>query len=136
MSLPTAFIEGSLYEAYLLSSFTGEYDRLYVCEESGCIDASELKDFEVVSDPDNVVATQVARVRCLSSSQSLFGCQAGKTYDCTGTSKSRHEDDEEFSYYVMEEDGDIMPYPPSVFEIVSDPYNILDVNDPLEIYWW
>lgn len=126
------FIYGNLYNAYFLEYWQGDRTSLHVKGEDGEIDDfNPIEDFEIVSDEDNVLNTHEAIVRCITHEydDELFDLNYGNEYkaigfDCNGL------------YLVMDECHDCYFYSSKYFEIISDPYGVLDKDKSSHIYDW
>lgn len=112
---------GNIYDAYFLEYWEGERSSLHVrCNDGWIRDFIPFGDFEVVSDPDQVLNTFEAVVRCIKHTydDDLFGVHYGKEYKAIAADKDGY-------YLVMDESYNCYFYGPSWFEVVSDVHGVL-----------
>ena len=115
------FTHGRQYEAYFLEYWEGQRTSLHVRGNDGRVtDFNPFKDFRVLSDPDNLLNTYEAVVRCITHEYDdlLMGLTYGKEYKAIGR-------DKDGLYLVMDNSYCCYFYSPECFEIVSDEYGIL-----------
>lgn len=109
------------YEAFFLEYWEGERNSLHVRNNLGVItDYNSFKNFEVVSDVDNILNYNEAVVRCITHkySNAVSGLTYNKEYKAIGC-------DRDGLYLVMDNSYDCYFYPPEAFEIIEDKYGIL-----------
>lgn len=115
------FIYGHQYEAYFLEYWEGHRTSLHVRGNDGRVtDFNPFEDFRVLSDPDNLLNTNEAVVRCITHKfdDLIAGLTYGKEYKAIGR-------DKDGLYLVMDNSYCCYFYSPECFEIVSDEYGIL-----------
>lgn len=130
------FTHGKIYDAYFLEFWQGERKSLHVRGNDGKIsDFNSIDDFEIIEDRDNVLNNYEAIVRCINHKfdDQLFDLNFGKEYRTIGIIDS---DTMGFCYLVMDESYDCYFYSPEFFEIVADPYNLLDRENGQHVYMW
>ncbi len=116
------FTKGKDYHAFFVEYWQGVRDSLHVKGNDGRIDDfNPLADFEIISDPDNVLNNYEAIIRCVSHDfdEDILSLTYGKTYKAIGR-------DQDGLYLVMDESCDCYFYSPNLFEIIDDPHRILD----------
>ncbi len=126
------FVCGRLYNAYFLEYWQGERTSLHVKGEDGEVhDFIPFEEFEVVLDEDDVLNTHEAIVRCITHEydDELFDLNYGNEYKAIGF-------DENGQYLVMDECYDCYFYSSRDFEVVSDPFGVLDMKKSTHIYDW
>lgn len=126
------FINGHLYNAYFLEYWQGERTSLHVKGEDGEVsDFNPFDDFEVIEDCDNVLNDHEAIVRCVTHDydEKLFDLTYGHKYKAIGF-------DINGMFLVMDDSYDCYFYPCNKFEIVKDPYGVLDSSISLPVYDW
>lgn len=111
------FMPGQVYDAYFLEYWEGIRDGLHVMTNNGIIeDFIPLKDFDIVSDEDNVLNLYEATVRCITNNHSDL--KYGKTYLAIGRDKNG-------MYLVLDETACCYFYNELDFEIIEDVHGIL-----------
>ncbi len=123
------FTVGNLYEGYFLEYNEGVRDAVHVKCNDGVIRYNvDIKDFEIISDEDDVLNRNEAIGRCITHEfdDDWDEIVYGKEYKAIGS----YEDG---SYLVMNETLCCFPYISEFFEIVSDPHGVLEAND---CYWF
>lgn len=131
-----SFAVGKLYPAYFLEFWQGERTSLHVKNNLGEItDFNHLEDFEVVKDVDDVLNTKEAIVRCITHKfdDKLFDLNCGNEYVAIGVTNKQFSD---FDYLVVDESHDCYFYPAAYFEVISDPYGLLDKETGQYVYDW
>lgn len=115
------FTNGRVYNAYFLEYWQGNRNSLHVENNEGEItDFNPFKDFEVISDDDNVLNTYEALVRCVTHQfdEYICGLTYGETYKAIGR-------DKDGMYLVMDDSWDCYFYAPECFEVIEDVHGIL-----------
>ena len=115
------FTQGCKYEAYFLESWEGKRNSLHVRGNDGRVtDFNHIEDFKVLSDPDNLLNTNEAVVRCITHrfDNLIAGLTYGKEYKAIGR-------DKDGLYLVMDDSYCCYFYSPECFDIVSDEYGVL-----------
>ncbi len=116
------FSNGKNYHAFFVEYWQGVRDSLHVKGNDGRIDDfNHLTDFEIISDPDNVLNNHEAIVRCITHEfdDDFLELVCGKCYKAIGR-------DHNGMYLVMNESHDCYFYEPKFFEIVDDQHGILE----------
>lgn len=130
INTPFNFKKGKIYNAYFLEYWQGERNSLHIKGENNKIeDFVPLSDFEILEDTDDVLNTNEAIVKCISHKydNELFAITYGKEYKVIGL-------DLYGRYLVMDDSWDCYFYLPNMFEIISDPHQILKPNVSKPIY--
>ena len=130
------FTVGQIYEAYFLEYWQGKRTSPLVKDNSGEItNFNPLEDFEIVEDCDNVLNMKEAVVRCVTHKldDQLLGIKYEREYAALGLSKKNFA---EIYYLVMDESHDCYFYSAKYFEIVDDPYGLLDYETGQYVYNW
>ena len=110
-----------IYDAYFIEYWQGTRNSLHVKDDTNQItDFNPLEDFEIISDPANVLNFHEAIVECISSTDDdkLCGLTVGKQYKAIGRDKDGY-------YLVMDNSSDCYFYSPDRFKIISDKFGIL-----------
>lgn len=116
------FTHGELYDAYFLEYWQGIRNSLHVRDNSGKItDYNSFKNFEIISDPENVLNRYEAIVECITHKydNEIGGITFGKKYKAIGRDKDGH-------YLIMDDTFDCYFYSPDYFKIISDEHGILN----------
>lgn len=109
------------YEAYFVEYWEGKRESLHVLADDGKIhDFIPLSDFEIISDPHNVLNFYEAKVKCITHrfDDELFDITYGKIYSAIGRDRNG-------MYLVMDESYCCYFYDSEDFEIIDDPHGIL-----------
>lgn len=112
------FTYNKIYDAYFVEYWQGTRDSLHVKDDTNQItDFNPLEDFEIISDPADVLNFHEAIVECISSTvdDELYGLTVGKQYKAIGRDKNG-------CYLVMDNSLDCYFYSPDRFKIVSDEF--------------
>lgn len=126
------FVQGHLYNAYFLEYWEGERTSLHVKgEDCEVNDFIPFEDFEVVEDCDNVLNKHEAIVRCITHDydDEIIELLYGKEYKAIGF-------DTDGLFLVLDESYCCYFYSPDAFEIVDDPYGVLDPSISSPVYDW
>ena len=116
------FTHGECYEAFFLEYWEGVRNSLHVRGNDGLItDFNEFDNFTLISDADNLLNSHEAIVRCTTHvyDGKLSCLKFGHEYKAIGR-------DKDGLFLVMDESFCCYFYKPECFEIVEDPYGILD----------
>lgn len=130
------FLPGEIYPAYFLEYWQGKRESLHVVDALGERGHYiPLRDFEIVEDKDDVLNLKEAVIRCITHKfdEKLFGLSYGKEYIALGRCGRK---DTKGGYLVMDESRDCYCYTQHYFEIVSDPYGLLDEDTGQYVYDW
>lgn len=99
---------GKTYEAYFIEYWQGERCSLHVRDDSGKItDFHPLEDFEIISDPEDILNFHEAVVECCTHNldHDFHGLKFGNKYKAIGRDRNG-------MYQVMDESSDCYFYPP------------------------
>lgn len=116
-----SFTAGNLYDAFFVEYWEGVRNSLHVRnDEEEIVDFVPLEAFEIISDPDGLLEMREARVRCVTRrfEDCWYGVHFGREYAAIGR-------DRDGFYLVKDETECCYFYPPTAFEINSDPEGIL-----------
>ena len=130
------FDKGKIYEAFFLEFLQGDRISLYVRANSGNIEHFvHIKDFEVIEDSDNVLNMFEAIVRSKEDCRegTIFGIIEGQEYRAIGLGRNIFSN---LAYFVMDESYDNYFYPSELFDIISDPNEILDPLKGIYVDEW
>lgn len=115
------FTNNKVYDAYFIEYWQGIRNSLHVKDDTGRItDFNPLEDFEIISDPADVLNFHEAIVECISTTNDdeIVGITIGKQYKSIGR-------DKDGLFLVMDNSFDCYFYPPDCFKIISDEFGIL-----------
>jgi hypothetical protein len=130
------FNVGTLYPAYFLEFWQGERSSLHVKNNLDEITGfNQIEDFEIIEDLDHVLNKNEAIVRCSTHKfdGKEFSLNYGKEYIAIGVTDKQFSD---LDYLVMDESSDCYFYSSDYFEIVRDPFELLDKSNGQYVYDW